>query len=442
MSENIFGTDGIRTRLGDPPFTHEQLFRLGHVLGRWACERYGQQPQIVLGHDTRESCSFVKSALQSGILLNPVTIYDAHIAPTPTLCQLTRVGNQFDCAIVISASHNPYHDNGIKIIDRSTGKLSHEDERYITSLFYQPVQAHTYTTFGNMQTLHDALRYYVDHLQTFFNPNFLCGKKIVLDCAHGATYRLAPEIFTLFGATVITINNQPNGTNINHGCGALHLESLQDAVIDNKADAGFAFDGDGDRVMAVNHDGVIKNGDDILALLLDHPIYRSTRAIVGTIMTNQGFAELVRTRNIQLLRTPVGDKYITEKLIHENLLIGGEQSGHIILRDYLDTGDGIFTALRVMEAILETHNTAMITFEKYPQIIMNIPVAIKKDLNSPVLAAIIAQGNEQLVAGRMVVRYSGTENLLRIMIEDMHLSNAHYVGTLVCQALSKELSTI
>jgi phosphoglucosamine mutase len=289
--------------------------------------------------------------------------------------------------------------------------------------------------------LHNGSDNYIRHLRTFFNPLFLQGRKIVLDCANGATFELAPRIFTEFGATIIALHNKPNGTNINAHCGTLHPNDVQKAVMEHHADIGFAFDGDGDRVVAINHRGEIKNGDDILALLLDHPLYTTTSTVVGTIMSNHGLATFLSLRDIALERTPVGDRYIADYLVKNSLLIGGEQSGHIILRDYLDMGDGIFTALRILEVLIAHNNWEMSSFEKYPQLLINLPVAIKKELTSPSIAAIIAMGNNHLHQGRLVVRYSGTENVLRIMIEDSELTHAQHIGTVVSQALQKELAT-
>ena len=215
---------------------------------------------------------------------------------------------------------------------------------------------------------------------------------------------------------------------------------MQVAIHKYNADVGFAFDGDGDRVIGVSRTGEIKDGDDLLALLLDHPEYRTTLCLVGTDMTNQGFISFLQKRNISLIRTKVGDKYIAQCLEQKQLMLGGEQSGHIIMRNYLDTGDGLFTALRVLEAMTVTHNWDMITFNKFPQLLISIPVAIKKDLSTPAIATIIEQGHAQLKSGRLVIRYSGTENVLRIMIEDDELSYVHQLGNYLSDALKQVLS--
>lgn len=438
---NLFGTDGIRATVGKAPFTSKELTQLGHALGLWACQRYSQQPRILLGHDTRHSCSWVKSALQTGLLRHPVIVYDADVLPTPALCKIIKDNNEFDCSIIISASHNPYHDNGIKIVNQA-GKINREDELLISSLFRQEQLSDDYSLFGNVTWFTHAQALYQQALQRHFPSNFLHNKKVVLDCANGATTTSALAIFKLFGATVIPLHYQPNGININQACGTLHTQDLQQAIVAHQADIGFAFDGDGDRVIAVNRHGTPRDGDDIMALLLHHPLYADTPHIVSTIMSNQGFEVYVKNQHKQLIRTSVGDKYVAAQLAQDNLLLGGEQSGHIIMRDYLDTGDGIFTALRVMETLLLTNNWDMITFQRYPQILLNIPVTTKQDLTSPPLAALIAQSQSQLHSGRIVVRYSGTENLLRIMVEDDQLHHAQSIGTCLAQALQKQLSHV
>lgn len=440
--KNIFGTDGIRCTIGNEPLTVSSLIHLGNAIAQWATTKYGYTPTILLGHDTRQSCALVKSALQTGLLLHGVTIYDAQVVPTPTVCQILKYNSLFDLGIIISASHNPFQDNGIKIIDKISGKLNIEDELALSQHFFtQSNVAYSYNNLGSVITWPNATQEYYATLQKFLPPDYLQGKKIVLDCAHGATSFMAQQIFEHYGATVIVINNTPDGKNINDHCGALHPQTLQHAVITNHADIGFAFDGDGDRVITVNHLGQVKDGDDMLTLLFEHPSYKQQVGIVGTVMTNQGFAAHMHSKQKQLHRTPVGDKYVGERLEKEQLLLGGEQSGHVILRDYLNTGDGIFTALRLLQAIIHTDNWDMVTFVKFPQILINIPVEIKKDLTTPQLATIIAEHEAQLYGGRLLVRYSGTESVLRVMVEDSDSNNANYIGTSLCKELAKKLST-
>lgn len=433
--ENMFGTDGIRATVGNAPFTAPDLHKMGLALGAWIIKTYGENATVLIGHDTRLSCSFVKSSLKSGLLAHPVCLIDAGILPTPAVVQLALTHDAIACGIIISASHNPFQDNGIKIIDGVKGKLSAHDEQEITDLFYRSDITCSYDKLGEERFWSNAQKAYTDHIQHFFTPNFLAGKKIVLDCANGAAFEVAPAIFEHFGAEVIAFAHEPNGKNINVSCGAVHPAQLQKLVLEHHADAGFAFDGDSDRVVAVNNAGEIRDGDDILALLLDHPLYQHESTVVGTIMTNKGLESWLAKGNRTLVRTPVGDKYIARKLQKESLLIGGEQSGHIILKDYLPTGDGIFTALRIMEAISHAHNETMQTFARFPQILINVPIQKKKDLTLEPFASMLKAREEELSDGRLVVRYSGTEPILRIMIENDNKAQADRIA----HALAAEL---
>lgn len=417
---NLFGTDGIRGAIGTHPFTQEHLITLGKALAQWAQQKYNKpQPHILMLHDTRISCSWVKACLKTGLLGSAVKVYDAQVLPTPGACVLMQEYSllaSIDCAFIISASHNPFDDNGIKILDHS-GKLSERDEQAITQIFYAHQKPTDYRTLGKDLMFGNAESLYCAKIAAHFAPTMLKGLKIVLDCAHGATYRTAPRIFKKLGAQVITINNKPNGYNINEQCGAVHPEQLQQEVLLHEADAGFAFDGDGDRVVAVNHLGEVKEGDDILALLAEHPAYTKQTTIVGTVMTNCGLEAHLHKSNKTLVRTPVGDKHIVHKLAEQDLMLGGEPSGHIVCGDLLMAGDGVLAALRVMESVIATGNRAMKSFEKYPSVLINIQTHYKPDLTQEPCASIIAHAQQILPLGRIVIRYSGTEPLLRIMIE-------------------------
>jgi phosphoglucosamine mutase len=262
----------------------------------------------------------------------------------------------------------------------------------------------------------------------------LRGLTIVVDAAHGATYRTAPRIFKKLGAQVIMIHNKPNGYNINEACGAVHPESLQQAVIVHGADIGFAFDGDGDRITAVNALGEIKNGDDILALLSEHPAYKQCTTIVGTIMSNCGLEQFLQKQQKNLIRTPVGDKYIAQKLIEEQVMLGGEPSGHIICNDILSTGDGVLAALRVVESMLFNNNPLLTTFTKYPSMLTSIATEHKPDLTQEPYAIIIRDAQQALPHGRIIVRYSGTEPVLRVMVEAAtHELVEHHANSLTLQ---------
>lgn len=501
---NLFGTDGIRGRMGTGIFIQHELIQLGQAIALWAQKKYSKKPHILIFHDTRISASFVKAALKTGLLHYPVILEDAGVLPTPAAAHLMKLRPEFDCALVISASHNPYDDNGIKIIDAQSGKLTRIDEETISSLMTNAKKTRWFDTFCLRKTLStikkplnrhgvamsgflfscrrkhqsktkpkppvvsnfekaargecfsnfseknvsnhaaygtdipfiDAQELYCTQIINIFPKNFLAGKRIVLDTAHGATYEVAPQIFKQLGAKIILINHEPTGYNINENCGALHTQAVADAVKKHAADAGFAFDGDGDRVMAINRQGQLKDGDDMLALLLEHANYQNSTHVVGTIMSNEGFAQHVHKLAKLLVRTAVGDKYIAEKLISEKWLLGGEPSGHIILQDIVNTGDGILVALRLLETLCATNNWDMNTFERYPQVMINVPVAARRDLEEAPLKTIIANAREQLSIGRVLVRYSGTENVLRVMVETASSQEAH----LVCQQLAQQLS--
>ena len=439
MSTNIFGTDGIRARVGSPPFTKTHLTQLSHALAQWIHTTYGTNATILLAHDTRQSCSWIKTVLKESMSHYPISVYDAQILPTPAAYKIIAESDTFNCSIIISASHNLYHDNGIKIFDAQNGKLTQQDELDISHLFHQALQPKTLTQSGSNRKLSTAKDHYIQRATEYFTPDFLHGVPVVLDCAHGATSGFAANIFSQLGAQSIEINNRPNGTNINEQCGAVHPQELQKEVIKHRAHVGFAFDGDGDRVIAVNKHGQIKDGDDLLALLSHHSCYAQQPVIVGTIMSNQGLAVFLQKKNKQLLRTSVGDKYVAKQLVQNNLLLGGEQSGHIIMRDYLNAGDGMFTALRVLETMLQTDNWDMTTFEKFPQLLVNVPITHKKDLDTQPLASIIAEHEAKLHTGRVLVRYSGTEPILRVMVEDRDKTIAQHVSDNLVRDLQNAL---
>ena len=444
MNNNLFGTDGIRRKVGDHPLSLESMIILGRAIARWAQIKYNDKPTMLIGHDTRESCDFLKAALKTGLLLHSVNIYDAQVLPTPAVFNIIHREAKFDCGIVISASHNPYQDNGIKIIDAENGKLSVDDEHAISQLFQeykQKKQTYEYGSLGSDMSWNEAKEHYSNDVMNHFDRTLLQGHTVVLDCANGATSTVAPHIFEQLGAHVIAIHHCPTGVNINNKCGSLFPQDLQRMVLKHNADIGFAFDGDGDRITMVNKKGEIKDGDDILALLTtSHPLYKKDTAIVGTVMTNKGLELFLKQQHKTLIRTEVGDKFVAQALDQKQLLLGGEQSGHIIAHDYLNIGDGIFAALRVIQAIKETDNWDLITFKKYPQVTISVPIKEKRDLNSSPLAAIIASSKKQLKAGRLLVRYSGTECLLRVMVEEETYDDAYYLCTNLSQKLQKELS--
>jgi len=437
-----FGTDGVRGNAEQFPFTDSLLFILGRAIAQWAQLSYNKtNPKILIGADTRISGPRIKHALCQGMLAEGLTIYDADVLPTPGVYNVIFYEGSFDAGIVISASHNPYHDNGIKVFDARRSKLSSADEQKIVALF-EFLKSQTASIPGvDVQPIAypQAVDFYIKKIKSYFTAGFLKKVKVVLDCANGATSAIAPAVFRDLGAEVITLAANPTGTNINAGCGALHPQSLADAVRENHAHCGFAFDGDGDRLIVVNRDGVVGDGDDVLVLLSQHPDYKTVPRLVGTIISNQGLQAYCQETGKAFIRTPVGDKFVSAKLEEEQLPLGSEPSGHVIVRDYLDTSDGIFVALKVLESIIATQNWEMKTFTKYPHVMINVAVEHKKDLTQQPFAQIIAEHEQKLGNGRLVVRYSGTENLLRVMTEAVSFDVAQAVAQDLARALQESL---
>jgi phosphoglucosamine mutase len=439
---SFFGTDGIRASMGTALFTQDNLPSVAHAISRWLNDTYKKdaaKPRVLIIYDTRNSCAYIKSVFKMVFLSASIDVFDAGVLPTPAAAYLIKKYG-YSCALIISASHNPWHDNGIKIMDAS-GKLSPQAEQIITEYINHPAPTTiNYLDLGN-ETIINGLHEYHDALAQFFKPNFLRSTKIVIDCAHGATSTIAPAIFKYLGAETITLNNQPNGFNINEQCGSLTPQKLQEAVAAHGADIGFAFDGDGDRVIAVNRSGHLKNGDDILALLSQHPDYADQKVVVGTIMSNVGLQSWLNKQNKKLLRTAVGDKYVAQVLHEQHLLMGGEQSGHILLKNYTNTGDGILVALKTLEALTILDNKDFETFAPFPQILLTVPVKKMCDLSENPYDILIEQAEKLIPCGRISVRYSGTEkNMLRIMVESELLHDARTIAHDLAASLQKELS--
>ncbi len=438
--QNLFGTDGIRSRVGQSPLTPHELVAFGAALGKWVCSKH-TQPNILLAHDTRHSAPLVKAALKAGLFQHPVTLYDGGIVPTPALFHQV-VEGPYDYGIMITASHNPYQDNGIKIITKKNGKLTQEDEQELNALYAShqhtssvAQSAITYEHLGTEQKISDATARYFEALKNYFPEPFLDGITLILDCAHGSYASTAPAFLEELGARIIPLAITPDGKNINKNCGSLYPQQLQEAVIKHGAHAGFAFDGDGDRLVAVTKNGICKDGDELLAFLLNHPTYQQESAIVGTILSNEGLAIQLKKQGKILYRTPVGDKNVVQKMKDCGALIGGEPSGHLILRDFTDTADGLFTLLRLAQTALFIHDWNFTSFTKFPQAILNIPITSKKDLSCVPYATIITAHQTELSEGRVIVRYSGTEPLLRIMVEASDQEKAYSVGNQLSQAL-------
>lgn len=429
-----FGTDGIRGHADQFPFTADGLQHLGGAIAQWSENCLGtKSPQILMISDTRESCPRIKENLITALR---GSVIDAGVMPSPAALWFLKSMPNLDFAIVISASHNPYHDNGIKIFKRD-GKLSADDELYIQNIMNNgSIPTISGTSAQLLLTL--SWQRYAQELSRFFPVQFLKGKKIILDCANGATSLAAPAIFTSFGAQVMAIHNSPNGININAACGSTHPESLAKQVVQAKADIGFAFDGDGDRVIAINSAGLLRDGDDILALLSQDPSFAASPAVVGTIVSNSGLEQYLARSGKKLIRTPVGDRHVGLALAAHNLQLGAEPSGHVIIRPLLESGDGILVALRLCRTLNTTNNWAMNSFERYQQQTFNIAAHQKPSLDAAPIAPIIAAHQERLPTGRIIVRYSGTEPLLRIMVEAPTATEVTAIG----QSLVHELQNI
>lgn len=441
-----FGTDGIRGNTQQFPFTQPDFSLLAHAIALWCNQKYGNGIRILIGHDTRHSCTPLKRSLITALTNAGHHCYDAEVMPTPAVMALLKNTTLFSVGIVISASHNPAEDNGLKIIDKVLGKLDSVDEQAIIHQFdaiknLSALPAQT-AKRGTTQNVSLAMQErYISLICSFFSPDFLRGKTVVLDCANGATFDLAPTIFRLLGAEVILLNAEPSGHNINKSSGTVHPQMLQKKVLRSGADAGFAFDGDGDRVVAVNKHGALLDGDNILALLIDHPVYKHLTTIVGTVLSNAGLVEHCKSRNKIFVRMQVGDRNIGNYLQKNRLLLGGEASGHIIAADYLPSGDGIFAALRVLESISFRNNWSMQTFTHIPQTFINVPCLLRPPLNQSPYQEIIAKHQAQLPNGRVVVRYSGTESVLRVMVEDQDSSLAIATGNELARELEAALSS-
>lgn len=425
MQKLAFGTDGIRGRVGDFPFIESSLHNLGLAIGHWIRDRYGSSQQkikILVAGDTRESCVDIKKILFSRIIQFGIDIADAGIIPTPAVCAFVVSQQDFSCGIMISASHNPFHDNGIKLFDGVLGKITAADEEKIVSLFEfyaagLPQVENRGIVLGNVSTMTNAIDSYVEKILATVPPYIGKGKRIVLDCAYGATFEAAPKIFRALGAEVIILHHEPNGKNINENAGALHPEELKKAVLANDAAIGFAFDGDGDRIVMVSAHGHVKDGDDVLAILLDLEEYAQEDVIVGTVMSNSGFHRYLELKNKKLVRAAVGDKHVVAKLEEYDSLVGGEPSGHIVLRNYLPSGDGLLVAVKILQSLSNTEKWALDLVAKFPQLTINVPVGKRRDLTSEPCLGVLNRYNALVKDGRILVRYSGTEPLLRVMVE-------------------------
>lgn len=426
MAKKFFGTDGIRGVVGKDPITPEFMVRLGFAAGKVFAAKGGSgKPEgkatVLIGKDTRLSGYMLESALQSGLAAAGADILLAGPIPTPGVAYLTRA-LRLNAGIVISASHNPYQDNGIKFFSSEGKKLPDAIELEIEGFLDRSTDLPYSQDTGKARRVTDASGRYVEFCkQTFPDTLSLTGKKIVLDCAHGATYQVAPSVFRELGAEVVVIGAEPDGMNINRDCGALHPEALIKTVLSEKADFGVAFDGDGDRLMMIDSNGRLFDGDQLLYVIARSKSHDG-KGVVGTLMTNLAIENALNSLGIDFVRSAVGDRYVHEKLVEKQWVTGGEGSGHILCLDKHTTGDGIVSALQVISALLESQSTLAETFqgiELYPQVLRNIRLAAKIEPNVfTEIEEIGDHASDQLGTNyRVLLRRSGTEPLLRVMVE-------------------------
>lgn len=423
----LFGTDGIRGVANVEPMTAETALKVGKAIALM-CSRQDHTPRILIGRDTRQSGTMFESAIAAGVCSMGADALLAGVMTTPGVAFLT-TSMRADAGIVISASHNPFTDNGIKIFSKDGFKIAdameEELERLVLSGDPLPHPSPSLRV-GLASRIDDAPGRYIVFIKKSFPEEYsLEGMKVVLDCANGAAYRIAPEVFSELGAKVVTISHDPDGTNINEGCGSQHPEALAEEVVKNGADAGFAFDGDGDRVIAVDEQGSVLTGDHILALCALSMKRRGelrNNLLVTTVMANLGLKVAMRDHGVDLSFTDVGDRSVLEEMLKKGARIGGEQSGHIIFLDHHTSGDGIISALQVLRVLREEKRPLSQlgkVMRVFPQRLINVEVKSKPDLDTiPEITSVVSQVERLLGEdGRVLVRYSGTQRMCRVMVE-------------------------
>jgi phosphoglucosamine mutase len=425
MSRKYFGTDGIRGHVGQSPITPDFVMRLGYAAGKvLAHDATGStRPTVLIGKDTRLSGYMLEAALEAGFSAAGVDVMLAGPMPTPAVAYLTRA-LRLSAGVVISASHNPFHDNGIKFFSASGNKLPDAVELAIEAALESPFACVSSEKLGKARRLDDARGRYIEFCKsTFPNELDLRGLKLVVDCAHGAAYHIAPDVFHELGAEVVAIGNQPNGLNINDGVGATQPEALVRAVGEHGADLGIALDGDADRLLMVDASGRVYNGDELLYLMVrDRHQNGGIDGAVGTLMTNMAVESALNTMGIGFARAKVGDRYVLETLLERGWQVGGEGSGHLLFLDKHTTGDGIISALQVLSALRRADSRleqVIADMQLWPQTLLNVRMQRGFDWqSSPTLMAAKQAAESALGSqGRVLIRPSGTEPLLRVMVE-------------------------
>jgi len=430
MTRQYFGTDGIRGTVGQPPITPDFVLRLGHAVGR-VLRRSEERPTVLIGKDTRISGYMLESALESGLNSAGADVVLLGPLPTPGVAYLTRA-QRASLGVVISASHNPYADNGIKFFSATGCKLPDAWEQAVEAALGEPPLWADSAALGKARRLDDAAGRYIEFCKSSFASDLtLKGLRIVVDAAHGAAYQIAPKVFHELGADVVAIGCAPDGFNINHEVGATHPDALVRAVRANHADYGIALDGDADRLQMVDASGRLYNGDELLYLLVRERMGRDevVPGVVGTQMTNMAVELALRARGVQLVRAKVGDRYVLEELQRHGWLLGGEGSGHLLALDKHTTGDGLISALQVLQSCVRSQQgmaQLLEGVELFPQVLVNVRLRAGQDWRANVrLAQETAAVEAQLgAAGRVLIRASGPEPLLRVMVEARDLAQA------------------
>jgi phosphoglucosamine mutase len=441
----LFGTDGVRGTAGTYPLDRATVRRLGAALVRALPNGTGSS-RLLVGRDTRESGVWIEAELAHGASGEGAAVMSVGVVPTPAVAYLTRTAG-YDAGVVISASHNPFEDNGIKVFSGRGEKFTERVEQEIEAIVADRSWEARDGTPADVPHSY-LVNAYLEHLRAVLpDHSALTGLKLVIDCANGATTPVAPELFRSMGLDVVVIGNEPDGRNINLLCGSTHPEKLSAAVLESGADLGVAFDGDGDRAIFVDREGRVVNGDAVLLMCarqLKSEGRLNGNAIVATVMSNIGLELALRDLGIGLVRCAVGDKYVMEEMSARGLSLGGEQSGHIIFSDYLFTGDGLCTALNVLRTVAMSGRTLAdlaSDLVSYPQVLLNVRVRERVDLSRlPAVAAAVARVEARVAGqGRLLVRYSGTEPLLRVMLEGKHVDEIHAWAQEIVETVKHEI---
>lgn len=452
MGRKYFGTDGVRGQVGTEPITPDFVMRLGYAAGRVLVRHEslpaGDRPAVLIGKDTRISGYMLEAALEAGLSAAGVDVMLAGPMPTPAVAYLTRA-LRLQAGVVISASHNPFDDNGIKFFSASGAKLPDSIELEIEAAVDQPMGCVTSARLGKASRVSDAAGRYIEFCKsTFPNELDLRGMRIVVDCAHGAAYHIAPSVFHELGGEVIPVGVEPNGLNINDGVGATRPESLRQAVLEYRADIGIALDGDGDRLIMVDAEGVIYDGDKLIYVIAAARKAEGRLAgVVGTLMSNLGFEHAIDRLGVPFDRARVGDRYVLERLIERGWTLGGENSGHIICLDCHTTGDAIISALQVLAALKlrgQTLAQACADLEFYPQTLINVRLPAGFDWQDcqPIEQARQAAVQELADSGRVLLRPSGTEPLLRVMVEGRDSSQVERLAQAIADEVLRAVNSV